>query len=42
MGGNTKKGKLTWHSKCLQAAGVAVKFPEEGYGGSSEEEDLIF
>ena len=27
---NTKKRRLNWHSKCLQAAGVEVKFPEEG------------
>ena len=27
---NAKKRKLNWHSKCLQAAGVEVKFPEEG------------
>ena len=29
-GENTKKRKLNWPSKCLQAAGVEVKFPEEG------------
>ena len=27
---NAKKCRLNWHSKCLQAAGVEVKFPEEG------------
>ena len=27
---NAKKHRLNWHSKCLQAAGVEVKFPEEG------------
>ena len=27
---NAKKRRLNWHSKCLQAAGVEVKFPEEG------------
>ena len=27
---NGKKRKLNWHSKCLQAAGPGVKFPEEG------------
>ena len=27
---NAKKRRLSWHSKCLQAAGVEVKFPEEG------------
>ena len=27
---NAKKCKLHWHFKCLQAAGVDVKFPEEG------------
>ena len=27
---NTKKGRLNWHSKCLQTAEVEVKFPEEG------------
>ena len=26
---NAKKRRLNWHSKCLQAAGVDVKFPEE-------------
>ena len=41
-GQNVKKRKLNWHSKCLQAAGVEVKFVEEGSGGSSEEEDLVF
>ena len=29
-GENAKKRPLNWHSKCLQAAGVEVKFPEEG------------
>ena len=29
-GKNAKKRRLNWHSKCLQAAGVAVQFPEEG------------
>ena len=27
---NAKKRRLNWHSKCLQAAGVEVKFPEAG------------
>ena len=27
---NAKKRRLNRHSKCLQAAGVEVKFPEEG------------
>ena len=27
---NAKKRRLHWHSKCLQAAGPEVKFPEEG------------
>ena len=27
---NAKKRRLNWHSKCLQAAGDEVKFPEEG------------
>ena len=27
---NAKKHRLSWHSKCLQAAGVEVKFPEKG------------
>ena len=27
---NAKNRRLSWHSKCLQAAGVEVKFPEEG------------
>ena len=27
---NAKKSKLNWHSHCLQAAGVEVKFPDEG------------
>ena len=27
---NAKKHRLNWHSKCLQAAGVEGKFPEEG------------
>ena len=27
---NAKKRKLNWHFKCLQAAGLDVKFPEEG------------
>ena len=27
---NAKKRKLNWHSKCLKAATVEVKFPEEG------------
>ena len=27
---NAKKRRLNWHSKCLQAAGVEVKFDEEG------------
>ena len=27
---NVKKLSLNWHSKCLQAAGVEVRFPEEG------------
>ena len=27
---NAKKRRLSWHSKCLQAAGVEVKFLEEG------------
>ena len=26
---NAKKHRLNWHSKCLQAAGVEVKLPEE-------------
>ena len=26
----SKKRSLNWHSKCLLAAGVEVKFPEEG------------
>ena len=25
---NAKKRRLNWHSKCLQAAGFEVKFPE--------------
>ena len=29
---------LNWHSRCLQAAGVAVQFPEAGCGASPEEE----
>ena len=29
-------------NRCLQAAGVQVKLPEEGYWGGSEEEDLAF
>ena len=29
-GENTKKRKLNWHFKCLQAARVEVEFPEEG------------
>ena len=29
-GENAKKRKLNWHSKCLQAAVVEVKFPKEG------------
>ena len=29
-GANAKRRKLSWHSRCLQAAGVEVKFPEEG------------
>ena len=27
---NAKKRRLNWHSKCLQAAGVEVRFREEG------------
>ena len=27
---NAKKRRLNWHSKCLQAAGAEIKFPEEG------------
>ena len=27
---NSKKRRLNWHSKCLQAAGAEVKFAEEG------------
>ena len=27
---NAKKRRLNWHTKCLQAAGVEVNFPEEG------------
>ena len=27
---NAKRRRLNWHSKCLQAAGVEVKHPEEG------------
>ena len=27
---NAKKRRLKWHSKCLQAAGAEVMFPEEG------------
>ena len=27
---NARKRRLNWQSKCLQAAGVEVKFPEEG------------
>ena len=27
---NAKERRLNWNSKCLQAAGVEVKFPEEG------------
>ena len=27
---NAKKRRLNWHSKCLQATGVEVNFPEEG------------
>ena len=27
---NAKKRSLNWHSDCLQAAGVGMKFPEEG------------
>ena len=26
---NAQKRHLNWHSKCLQAPGVEVKFPEE-------------
>ena len=37
-----KKRKPTWHSKCLQAAGVEVRFPQDGQGGASEDEDLVF
>ena len=39
---NAKKRRLNWHSKCLQATGVEVKFPEEGMGGDSEDDDLVF
>ena len=28
-GKNDKKRKLNWHPKCLQAAGMEVRFPEE-------------
>ena len=38
---NTKKCKLNWHSKCLQAAGVEVKFPVKGCWGGSGDEDLV-
>ena len=41
-GETAKKRKLNWHFKCLQAVGVEVKFPEERYGGGSEEEDVVF
>ena len=36
---NAKKRRLNWHPKCLQASGVEVKIPEEGWGGGSEDED---
>ena len=39
---NAEKRKLNWHSKCLQPAEAEVKFAEEGKGGSSEEEHLVF
>ena len=39
---NPSAGGLNWHSKCLQAAGFEVKFPEGEQGGGSEEEDLVF
>ena len=39
---NAKKRHLNWHSKCLQAAGVEVKFPEEGQAGGCQDEDLVF
>ena len=39
---NAKKRRPNWHSKCLQAAGVEVEFPEEGWGGGSDDEDLVF
>ena len=39
---NAKKRKLNWHSKFLQAAAMQVKFLEEGKGGGSQDEDLVF
>ena len=38
---NAKKRKLNWHSKCLQAAGLEVKFPGKGSGGGSEDENWV-
>ena len=39
---NAKKRRLNWHSRCRQAAGVEVKFPEEGSGGGFEDGDSFF
>ena len=39
---NAKNRRLNWRSKCLQAAGVEVKFPGQGWGGGSEDEDSVF
>ena len=41
-GNNSKERRLAWMTKSLMAAGVDVKFPDEEYGGGSEEEDLVF
>ena len=41
-GTNSKKRRLAWMAKSLMAARVDVKFPDEEYGGGSEEEDLVF
>ena len=41
-GKSAKQPKLTWRSKCVQAAGVEVKFPEEGSGGGCEEDESGF
>ena len=39
---NAKNRCLKWHSKCPQAAGVEWMFWEGGWGGGSEDEDLVF